>query len=60
MADEITTPEAQPKKPKKVSIILTRATNANVEGVVIRKGDILELEAAKADKFLATGLFERK
>ena len=63
MADEITTPEQvqqKQQKPKKVTVILTRAASVNIDGVVMRKGDTLELENSRADRFLNTGLFDRK
>ena len=55
-------PEQKPQKPKKdrVSLILTGAGSVHIDGYSLKKGECLEIEAAKAKRFLSTGLFEQK
>ena len=60
MVDEVI--EQKPQKPKKekISIVLTGAGSVNIDGIIAKKGIVFEIESAKADRLLATGLFERK
>ena len=51
--------EAPSSKPKKVTLRLTGAGSCNYDGVVVKKGESVELSASQADQFMASGLFER-
>lgn len=64
MADEVVVapPEPKPQKPKKekVSIVLTGGGSVNIDGITAKNGEVFEIDSTRADRFLATGLFERK
>ena len=49
----------QKSKPEKVKIKLTGAASCSYEGIVLRKNEIVELEASQAEQFMKSGLFER-
>ncbi len=55
-------PEQKPQKAKKdkVSLILIGAGSVHIDGYSLKNGECLEIEAAKAERFLSTGFFERK
>ena len=67
MSDEIKeAPPAQqapaPKqkaKPEKVKLRLTGAGSCSYEGLILRKNEIVELDAPRAEQFLKSGLFEK-
>ena len=53
-------PAPKPKpKPEKVKVRLTGAGGCNYDGLVLRKNDVVELEASQAEQFLRSGLFEK-
>ena len=49
----------KPPKPEKVKLRLTKAGSCNYEGIVLRKNEIVELEASRAEQLMQSGLFER-
>ena len=49
----------KPPKPEKVKLRLTRAGSCNYEGIVLRKNEIVELEASRAEQLMQSGVFER-
>ena len=49
----------QKTKPEKVKVKLTGAGSCNYEGIVLRKNEIVELEASRAEQLMKSGLFER-
>ncbi len=51
-------PEAKLKS-EKVKLKLTGAGSCSYEGIVLRKNEIVELEASQAEQFMKSGLFER-
>lgn len=65
MADEVKevqpapSPKPKPPKPERVKVKLTGAGSCNYEGIVLRKDEIVELEASQAEQFMKSGLFER-
>ena len=66
MADEVkttgttTTSSSFPKasKPKKITLLLTGAGSITIEGITMKKGTTIELDVAKAERFLKTGYFK--
>ena len=52
-------PKPKPPKPEKVKLRLTRAGSCNYEGIVLRKNEIVELEASRAEQLMTSGLFEK-
>ena len=52
------TPKSKPK-PEKAKLKLTGAGSCNYDGLVLRRNDVIELEASQAEEFLRSGLFER-
>lgn len=52
------TPKAKPK-PSNVKVMLAGANSLNYDGVIYRKGEIIEVEASQAEQFMKSGLFER-
>lgn len=61
MADEVKetpTPKQKPK-PEKVKLKLTRAGSCNYNGIVLRKNEVVELEASQAERLIQSGLFEK-
>lgn len=53
------TPKPKTQKPEKVKLKLTGAGSCCYEGIVLRKNEIVELEASQAEQFMKSGLFER-
>ena len=51
--------EAPSQKPKKVTLRLTGAGSCNYDGIVLKKGETVELSSSQADQFMTSGLFER-
>ena len=51
-------PKSKPK-PEKVKLKLTGAGSCNYEGIILRKGETVELEASRAEQLMQSGLFER-
>ena len=51
--------EAPSPKPKKATLRLIGAGSCNYNGVVVKKGETVELSASQADQFMTSGLFER-
>lgn len=52
-------PKPKPPKPEKVKLKLIGAGSCNYKGIVLRKNEIVELEASQAEQFMQSGLFER-
>ena len=52
------TPKSKPKL-EKAKLKLTGAGSCNYDGLVLRRNDVIELEASQAEEFLRSGLFER-
>ena len=52
-------PKPKPQKPEKMKLKLTGAGSCNYGGIVLRKNEIVELEASQAEQFIKSGLFER-
>lgn len=52
-------PKPKPPKPEKVKLRLTGAGSCNYEGIILRKGETIELEASQAEQLIKSGLFER-
>ena len=52
------TPKSKPK-PEKAKLKLTGAGSCNYDGLVLRRNDVIELEASQTEQFLRSGLFER-
>ncbi len=54
---------AQTSEPKfqveKVKVKLIGAASCSYEGIVLKKNEIVELEASQAERFTKSGLFER-
>ncbi len=46
-------------KPEKVRLRLIKAGSINYNGLIMRKGEEIELEAQRAGEFLSSGLFEK-
>lgn len=46
-------------KPEKVKLKLTGAGSCNYEGIILKKNEIVELEASRAEQFMQSGLFEQ-
>lgn len=61
MSEEIKeTPASKPKaKPEKVSLRLTGAGSCNYNGLLLKKGETVELEVSQAEQFMKSGLFEK-
>ena len=53
------TPKPKPQKPEKVKLRLTGAGSCSYEGIILRKNEIVELEASRAEQFMKSGLFEK-
>ena len=58
-AQPVAAPKSKPPKSEKVKLRLTGAVSCNYEGIVLRKNEIVELEASQAERFMKSGLFER-
>lgn len=56
-------PASVPKtktKPEKIEIVLIGASSCTIEDITLKKGESVSLESLKAERFLSTGLFQRK
>ena len=51
--------EATSQKSKKVTLRLTGAGSCNYDGIILKKGETVELSLSQADQFMTSGLFER-
>ena len=51
--------EAPSSKPKKIILRLTGAGSCNYDGVILKKGETVELSASQAEEFMKSGLFTR-
>ena len=58
-AQPASAPKSKPPKPEKVKLKLTGAGSCSYGGIVLRKNEIVELEASQAEQFMKSGLFER-
>ena len=52
-------PKPKPPKPEKVKLKLKGAGSCNYEGIILRKNEVVELEASRAGQLITSGLFER-
>ena len=64
MAEEINpqTSEQKVQKPKKekVSLVFTGTGTVTIEEFFLKSGECLEVDSSRAERFLSTGLFQRK
>ena len=51
--------EAPSPKSKKATLKLTGAGSCNYDGIVLKKGETVELAPSQADQLMTSGLFER-
>lgn len=62
MPEENKTPEQVPaqkikSKPEKIKLIMTGASSCIIDEFLLKNGEILEIDASRVDRFLASGLF---
>ena len=46
-------------KPEKTKVILVGAGSCSIESFYVKNGDVLDVDAATAERLLGTGLFQK-